>query len=124
MPPVKRPEAAERLVWAVDQLAVQPCDRLLEIGCGHGVAVTLVCQQLDTGHIHAVDRSALMIAAATKRNARYVSEGKATFQIAPLDRADFGTERFDTIFGVHIGVFLRGEPAEELATIRERLVPG
>jgi cyclopropane fatty-acyl-phospholipid synthase-like methyltransferase len=50
-------KAAERLVWAVEMLAVQPDDHLLGIGCGHGVAVSLVCEQLDTGTITAIDRS-------------------------------------------------------------------
>jgi trans-aconitate methyltransferase len=52
---------SERFVWAVDTLALDPVDRVLEVGCGHGVAVSLVCERLTSGRITAIDRSNKMI---------------------------------------------------------------
>jgi SAM-dependent methyltransferase len=116
--------ASERLTWAVSTMDIQPKDRVLEIGCGHGVAVTLVCEKLSGGHILAVDRSATMIEMATARNAGYVAAGVASFQTAPLHEADLGGTRFDKIFAVHLPVILRGTPDKELAIIRDHLAPG
>jgi trans-aconitate methyltransferase len=121
---MSRRRAAERLVWAVDTMGVGPTDRLLEIGCGHGVAVSLVCERLDGGSITAIDRSPTMIEMARKRNADCVAAGVASFQAAELRDADLGGARFDKIFAIHVGVFLRGRPARELAVIKRHLTPG
>ena len=116
--------ASERIAYAVDMLDVQPRDRLLELGCGHGVAVTLVCERLDGGSITAIDRSAKMIAAARKRNAAQVEAGTASLVESSLSAADLGAGRFDKVFGIHYPPLLRGDPARELAEILDRLVPG
>lgn len=120
---MNRRKAAQRLVWAVDVLRVEPTDRLLEIGCGQGVAVSLVSEKLDGGSITAIDRSQMMIETARKRNADHVDSGVASFQSASLDQADLGKVRFEKIFAINVGVFVRGQPTRELTIVRDHLAP-
>jgi ubiquinone/menaquinone biosynthesis C-methylase UbiE len=107
---------SERLEAIVDQLGIRPGDRVLEIGCGHGVAATLVCERLEEGRLTAIDRSAKMIEAAAARNARFVEAGKAEFLVASLEDAELGERRFDLIFAIRVGLFHREpERADALA---------
>jgi ubiquinone/menaquinone biosynthesis C-methylase UbiE len=114
---------SERLRAVVDRLDVQPGDRILEIGCGHGVAATFVCERLDGGHLTAVDRSPKMIEAARRRNAGSVAAGKAEFLVASLEDMDLGDRRFDKIFAVRVGLFHR-EPERALALAERWRAPG
>ena len=107
---------SERLRAIVDGLEIRPGDRVLEIGCGHGVAATMVCERLDGGMLTAIDRSAKMIDAAARRNAAHVEAGRAEFLVATLEAADLGERRFELIFAVRVGLFHREpERARELA---------
>jgi ubiquinone/menaquinone biosynthesis C-methylase UbiE len=81
-------KASKRFVWAVDTLEVRPADRLLEVGCGHGVAISLVCERLTTGTITAIDRSPKMIEMATRRNREHVDAGTAVLEAIALGDAD------------------------------------
>ena len=116
--------ASERLAWAAGCLGVEPGDRLLELGCGHGVMVSLVCERLDGGRIVALDRSPKMTAAARRRNGAHVDAGRAAILTASLHEADLGEERFDKVFGVHFPPLLRGDPGRELEVVRRHLAPG
>lgn len=109
-----------RLAWAVETLDLQPNDHVLEIGCGHGIAVALICQTLAGGKVTAIDRSAKMIEIARKRNEPCIAQGKAEFHTAALDQLDLGGECFDRIFAVNVNVFWL-EPAEELRAVRRLL---
>jgi SAM-dependent methyltransferase len=117
-------EVPERLRWAVETLAIRPADLVLEIGCGHGVALALVCERLTTGRIVAIDRSAKMTAAAAQRNAEHVAAGRAELRTAALESADFPpAERFDKIFAVNVNLFWLRPVPDELALIRRLLRP-
>jgi len=112
-----------RLRSVVEQLDIRPGDRVLEIGCGHGVAATFVCERLEEGHLTAIDRSAKMIQAATRRNVAYVEAGKAEFLVATLEDLDLGDRRFDKIFAVRVGLFHR-EPERARGLVERWLAPG
>ena len=106
---------SQRLRRIVDALDVQPGERVLEIGCGHGVAITYLLER--GARVTAVDRSPKMIAAARQRNP------DAECILGSLEDVDLGERRFDTILAVRVGLFHREpERARELA---ERwLAPG
>jgi ubiquinone/menaquinone biosynthesis C-methylase UbiE len=114
---------SERLRAAVERLDVQPGDRVLEIGCGHGVAATFVCERLGYGHLTAIDRSPKMVEAAARRNAGCVDAGKAEFLVAWLEEVDFADRRFDKIFAARVGLFHR-EPERARSLAERWLAPG
>ena len=113
---------SERFVWAVDTLALEPTGRVLEVGCGHGVAVSLVCERLTTGRITAIDRSQKMIEMATRRNREHIAQGRAVLQTVALEKADFGNERFDKVFAFNVAPFWLA-PKDALAIVRRHLCP-
>jgi trans-aconitate methyltransferase len=49
-----------------------PYDHLPEVGCGPGVAASLICERLTTGSMPAVDRSPTAVARTSRRTAGYV----------------------------------------------------
>ena len=112
---------SDRLARIVERLDVREGERVLEIGCGHGVAATLLCER--GARLTAIDRSATMIAAAARRNARWVQEGRAEFLVAALEDADLGARRFDAILAVRVGLFHR-DPARARALAERWLAPG
>jgi ubiquinone/menaquinone biosynthesis C-methylase UbiE len=114
---------SERLRSIVASLGIQPNDRVLEIGCGHGVAATLVCERLDGGFLTAVDRSAKMIEAASRRNAEHVAAGRAEFLVAALEDLDLGERRFDKVFAVRVGLSHR-DPERARSLVEPWLAPG
>src|SRR3954469_23846953 len=111
---------SERFVWAVHTLALDPTDRVLEVGCGQGVAVSLVCERLTSGQITAIDRSPKMIEMATRRNREHIARGRAVLATSALEKAQLGHQRFDKVFAFNVAPFWL-QPTAALAIVRRHL---
>jgi SAM-dependent methyltransferase len=95
----------DRIRWTVGLLEIRPTDHLLEIGCGPGHAVSLVCARLTRGTITAIDHSAIQVARARERNRECVASGRACIEHVTLAELDVGARRFHTIFAVNVNAF-------------------
>lgn len=120
-PTAPNPRVPERLEWAVALLGVHPNEHLLEIGCGPGHAVALVCTQLTSGSITAIDRSATMVARARARNRTALEDGRARIEQHVLSEAGLG-RRFQKVFAVNVNAFWTA-PAASLGALRRLLQP-
>jgi cyclopropane fatty-acyl-phospholipid synthase-like methyltransferase len=108
--------ASERLRWAVDQLGLVPDDVVLELGCGHGVALSLIAER--ARRVVGIDRSAKMTRTASER-----AEGVEVLT-ASVHEAELGDEAFTKVVAIQFPPLLRGDPARELALVRRHLAPG
>ena len=118
------PAASERQRRAVEALDIQPSDRVLELGCGHGVAASLVCERLTGGgHLTAIDRSPKMVEAAASRNAEHVAAGRAVFVCTTFEEANLDGQQFDKVFGIHFPPADRHDPEGTRERVASLLAP-
>ncbi|MGY1801017.1 SAM-dependent methyltransferase [Blastococcus sp. SYSU D00868] len=112
------PAASARLAWMADVVAATPGERVLEVGCGHGVLVDLLVSRGCT--VDAVDRSPTMVAATVRRNRRAVEAGRVRVQATPLLAADLADRSFDAVVSFDVRAFWT-PPAPEWDTVVARL---
>lgn len=123
----RRPDAnagpAPRYAAALAAMNIQPGDAILEIGCGHGVAVTHLCEALaGRGLVHAIDRSPKMIDTARRRNQPYIDAGMAVFAVTRLQDADLPVGAFDWVLAIRVAE-VHEDAAQTLPRIQRWLRP-
>jgi protein-L-isoaspartate O-methyltransferase len=114
----------ERVLWAIEQLDLGPSDHVLEIGCGGGHAVTLLCERLRRGRVVAIDRSALQVERARARNAPWIAAGRARIEQVVLEEAPaiLGAGRFARILAINVNAFWTA-PGPNVSALVELLAP-
>ncbi|MCW2920563.1 MAG: methyltransferase protein [Thermoleophilia bacterium] len=96
-------EISQRIRDAVAPIRIAPNARVLEIGCGDGMAAALVCEQLgEGGSMLAIDRSPVMIAATGERNDVHVLSKLLEVRAARAQRASLEPGSFDLVFGINV----------------------
>jgi ubiquinone/menaquinone biosynthesis C-methylase UbiE len=61
---------------ALEALNIRPDDHVLDIGCGHGRALSELALRAPHGRIAGADPSRLMAEMATERNQRHIRAGR------------------------------------------------
>jgi len=109
-------------VWAADVVDPAPADRVLEVGCGHGVLVSLLAARLTGGAVLGIDRSPTMIAAAERRNRPAIDSGHVRLGTSSLIDADLDGRQFDVVVSFNVRGFWT-PPAPEWDVVRRVLAP-
>lgn len=113
----------ERARWAVERLQVRPGHHVLEVGCGHGYAAALVCEQLgERGSLTAVDRSTLMMEAAHSRLKPWSGSGRLHLLCGGIEESLIPEQAYDIAFGFSVAPMWRS-PAVT-AAVWDALRPG
>jgi SAM-dependent methyltransferase len=120
----RRSSNVQRSRWAVDLLHIQPTDRVIELGCGPGVAIAALASTATRGQVVGVDHSEVMIGQARRRNAAAIRAGRVRLIHAPVERLPQVTDGlFDAALAVNTVGFWP-EPAARLRDIGRLLRPG
>jgi SAM-dependent methyltransferase len=114
----------QRILRAVEVLAPGPEDRILEIGCGPGLAAALVCERLTAGRLLAIDRSAVAVQRTVQRNAEHVDSGLLTVTQGPLAALELPPASIDKAFAVNVNLFWVSDARQELDLLSRWLRPG
>jgi SAM-dependent methyltransferase len=120
----------DRISRTVDGLGLMPDDRILEIGCGPGVAAAMVCARLGGGHLTAIDRSATAVERTRGRIGHHERTGRATVvqadlvELGELPDLAPGGPPYDLVFAVNVNLFWTGPATAELAVLRAGMRPG
>ena len=113
-------EPANRI--AIETLAVQPGEAVLEIGSGHGRTLARIAATPDT-FLAGIDASEVMVHLARRRMRRWIDAARAEIALASSAKIPHTDARFDAALAVHVVYFWR-EPVADLAEIRRVLRPG
>lgn len=118
-----RPSNLSRIRWTVGLLQIDGCKRILEVGCGPGIALKTCAKKSPSCLLTGLDHSDVMIRQAGRRLKSETDRGKV--QLIKGELSDLNPDEcsFDRIFSINVVQFL---PDTERFFIeqRERLADG
>ncbi len=109
-----------RLLEIVNALPLKNGIRILEIGCGPGVAAREIANRVDSGFILAIDRSAKAIEQAVSISQPEINSGKLKFVHTKIEKFVWPNteELFDIAFAIRVGTLDGRHPEMEQAALR------
>ena len=111
---------SKRLLEIVDALPLKNKMRVLEIGCGPGVAAREIASRFKDIFVLAIDRSAIAIAQAEKNSIAEIEQGKLKFLHSKVEefKLQKNEELYDIAFAIRVGSLDGRHPEIEEAAIQ------
>ncbi len=109
--------------WATSFMNIQPDDRVLDVGCGSGVAIKLIAQIAVEGFVAGVDYSEEMVQQALRRNAAAVQAGRVEIRHSNVAALPYDDESFDKVCAIETFYFWP-DPVANLQEVRRVMKPG
>jgi trans-aconitate methyltransferase len=106
-----RPSNRLRNSWTVALLAIEPADRVLEVGCGPGLALRACSARATEGDVTGLDHSTIMLRQAMRRNAGDVARGHVHLRLGDIDTFKQVAPQFDKAFSVNVIQFVPDKAA-------------
>jgi SAM-dependent methyltransferase len=119
----RRSSNVARNRWAVRLLDVQPTDRVIELGCGPGVALAALAARATSGLVVGVDHSQVMIRQARRRNRAAIQPGRVRLIHTPVESLSISDGPFNAALAVNT-VGMWPDPTARLRELARLLRPG
>ncbi len=110
-------------VWTIGQMAVRPTDRVLDVGCGGGMALKLLADRARDGLVTGLDYSREMVDQAARRNAAAVRRGTVEVRHGDAMALPYDDGSFDQVCAIETFYFWP-DPLRGLAQAYRVLRPG
>jgi ubiquinone/menaquinone biosynthesis C-methylase UbiE len=101
----------DRNDWTVKLLDIQSTDRVLEIGCGPGVALAACLERTIDGHVIGLDHSQTMLDQARSRNPEAIRERRLELHLGSLEVLPATLGSFDKVYSVNVVQFFADRAA-------------
>jgi ubiquinone/menaquinone biosynthesis C-methylase UbiE len=85
----------------LELLVIQPHDRVLEIGFGHGQTLARAAVKASSGFVAGIDVSADMVKTATSWNQQLIKQRRVEVHCANSLQIPYPPQSFDRVYGVH-----------------------
>ena len=110
---------SKRLLDIVEALPLKDGIRVLEIGCGPGIAAREIANRFNNIYILAIDRSLKAIEQAKKNSATEIEKGKLRFVQSKIEefKLSKNEEPFDIAFAIRVGAVDGRHPEIEKASL-------
>ena len=94
-----------RILEAIDALPLRAGVRVLEVGCGTGVAAREIVRRFPTAYVLGIDRSAKAIQQARAGSKQELAAGRLSFREVAVEdiELDPGDKPFDLAFALRVG---------------------